>query len=246
MSGVFVQVIRKSIAELAIGAGVCAGAMVMLVTPLSQKLDDAQKQCAALRQQIANHKVHTDGPTQAAAGKDAEAALESVAQRGGLVEQRTEMFRRIMSLAEQCGLRVNQFQPVVPRGLTVKAPVAAAPAATGMVTPGQSQAPAAPAKPQFESRSAYSIALQGSYAGLVAFVRELQCEVGFTGVHAINVSGGTSDGLLSFTVETEHVGLDVRSFLKAHTAAATSSASGAPQGQTQTASVPTPAPGGTP
>jgi Tfp pilus assembly protein PilO len=246
------NVIRKSAPELLIGVAACTAVMMLVVDPMHVKLAEANAKVSDLQQAVAKLKTSPGALTDAQSRtNDAQQALNAIGARGTVVLERTEMFRTLMNLAEASGVRVDQFNPTSPRGprRPANAPAAAAPAAASMASgaPGPGAAmgtnihngppggtPAAPgasalaaARPNLETRAAYSISLKGDYASIARFVAAIQSDVAFSLVRTIRLAPIGDTDQLQATIETEHVSLDTKAFAAAQAGAQSGTQPGA-------------------
>jgi hypothetical protein len=221
-------VVRKCLPEFVIGVAVCGGGMMLLVDPLQSRLADAQQYVGTLQRTVAGFKTSPSALVEAQAKvQEAHRALEEIQARSEIVADRTEMFSALMNLAEDAGVRVNQFQPSTPRPPKPPAQPAqttATPAPTpqprgaqgarALLAPPQAPPPQTP-KPTFDTRVAYALSVQGAYPAIARFINALEQNVGFSVVRSIRILPTTDPSVLLAQIETEHVAIDTKAFLQA-------------------------------
>lgn len=208
---VITHVIRKSFAELAIGVSLCAAAYLLIVDPIAGKLAAANKQVDTLQNAITQLRATPSAVANSA--QQAETAgrlLARIEERSLLAKEHTQMLQTIMNLAGNTGVKIDQFNPVTPRGPKPQTPAAVSPN-------GPAQASGPKFDPKLEFRSAYSITLKGSFGQCIAFVRSLQHDVGLTFMKSIVISPGSGDSAdsVSITLESEHIGLNTAALKQA-------------------------------
>jgi hypothetical protein len=206
-------VVRANLPVLAIGVALCSAGMLLWVEPVSVKLAEAHRKVDALQRAIAaQHAQPQTAPSAGATPQAIEGAIDTLRKRSDFAADRTLAFSTVMNLAESSGIQVSQFQPGTPRARATPAAPARTPAEQAP-RPGAAptSSPPAPAKSP-ETRAAYTLPVGGTYSAITAFIRALQHDAGFTQVHAVRLSPAGSGDLLTATIETEHVALDLAAF----------------------------------
>ncbi|MBY0308551.1 MAG: hypothetical protein K2Q09_07400 [Phycisphaerales bacterium] len=188
------QAVRAFLPELAIGSACCAAGYFFFVDPLVKKAAAAHAEVDALTLAI----THAGAKPPAADPDRAEAArraLDAVSRRSAVATDQPRLLQAVSTLADQCGVRIEQFNPALPRG--------------PRPAPGQSGM-AAKTDKKVEQRSAFSICFTATYANAGRFIRSLQQDIGFTAVRSLRIApiSPTDTDTVSVVIDTEHVAVN--------------------------------------
>lgn len=203
--------IRQIGVELFIGVAACTAAYVFMVQPLHRRVAETSAKNGDLQAQIQRDSSQALPKQQIdAMREEAAERSKSVAARSAFAADENATFGSLMALASRHGVRVEQLQPGTARTQKAKpAPVAPSPA-SAPGTPGGPMNPETAAAPVKDRRSAVSMTVLGEYGRVAAFVRSLECEMGFATVRTVRLTpmmDGTSQRVHA-SIETEHVWID--------------------------------------
>lgn len=195
------HVVRSFLPELAIGCACCAGGYVFVVSPMQTRLASAQAEVDALNLAITRSTAQPAAAAQAERSAErARAALAVIDGRSALATDPTAMLQAVSELADRTGVRIEQFNPIAPRGVRG--------------APGQ---PAPRVDPKVEQRCAFSVTLTATYADAARFIGAMQQEVGLTAVRSVRMVpvGADRPDVVTVNLETEHLAFDTRAFVAA-------------------------------
>ena len=194
--------VRQGVAELLIGAAVCAGGYFLLVDPVEGQLGQVRQRMAAIRAEMKTETDDGTTPQQAARSlKLSTDRLSLLAQRSKPARDQAVLLGEMMSLASTQRVRIEQLNPVAGRQRSDMP----APAAPAGVTPG------ATAAPVNDLRVSYAINVAGSFADVVHFVDALTRTVGLTQIRSVRLAPTAEAGATNVlaSIETEHFAADL-------------------------------------
>ncbi|CAN5812437.1 hypothetical protein BH11PLA1_BH11PLA1_16860 [soil metagenome] len=197
-SPAFRAVISRGVIALAI----LAGGYFFFVEPRERELAQVQAQVAHAQGERSQRDSQGLSIAQL---RDLDARAQKSAaglkRRNAPAADEAALFESIMKLAGDTSVRVESMNPA---GRTTAAPppAPAAGATSLSVAPGAR-----------DSRTQYSLQVQGGFENLIAFIEALQRDMGYTGVRSLRIAPINTPGtnLVQATIETEHAYFDLGS-----------------------------------
>lgn len=183
---------RRLVAELAIAAAVCGGAYAMIASPLRDRAIEAEAKLAAI---IGEHDVAAsmlaDLPRVVETLDATRAGLEGFTARNRAALDESEMFARVMDLADAAGVELDQIAPAE------RSPAPAGPKAPGAF-PG-------------DHRVGYTLVGGGSYEATRRFLAQLQSDWGYCAPRQVRITPDYQAGPLGdvrFSIRIEVFSFD--------------------------------------
>lgn len=174
--------VRPMIAPGVMAIAACAGAVMMLAEPAGRALGKVRQEREALEAELSKSESAREMlPGLLAQVERARSRVEEIEGRSAPVEDQPALVASLHSIAAASGLRLESVDPM------------------GGGAPGGTDVTA----------TAYHIGAVGSFGAAAAFVRALQHELGYTRIRMARLAplpGPGSGGLVSLTIETEHLG----------------------------------------
>lgn len=194
---------RKLVAELAIAAAVCGGAYAMIAGPLRDRADEAEASLAAI---LGEHDVASsmlaDLPRVVETLDATRAGVEGITARNRAALDESEMFARVMDLADAAGVELDQIAPIERSRATASAKTTAA-------FPG-------------DHRAGYTLVGGGSYEATRGFLAQLQSDWGYCAPRQVRITPDYQAGQLGdvrFSITIEVFSFDVSPIVLAPSAA---------------------------
>lgn len=220
--------IRRCAAEVAVGLLICGGITWFLVLPAEERLAQAQAESARAGQTPESHPTLT-APQLKQFTDNAARLAQTVRDQSKLAETETELFGRLMHLADRTGIRIEQLEPGAVTRAAIGGPTQPGTLPNSDGTTSASSANAAGGAPSAakDGAVAYQLTITATYERLQSFLAELREDVGFVIVRSVRVSPANTAGgklkdvrasegpELTAHVITEHFWFDVSQLEKA-------------------------------
>ncbi|MFZ4431167.1 MAG: hypothetical protein ACOYPS_12525 [Phycisphaerales bacterium] len=195
---------RNVMAHGLIAAAILVGSYMLVVDRLQGKLRASRQESARLAKQVAESEGFRDlVPAMTQSLNRVEAEAEVIRKASDVSRDDRALYAAVMDMAQRHSVRLDEVNPATP----TKTPNADRP----VTPPGAPPAPpAGPDVRRIEKALAYTVIASGTYGDMVAFLRGVQQDLGYSVIRTVNITAQPDgSGTVRATLSTEHYAFDV-------------------------------------
>jgi hypothetical protein len=195
---------RNVMAHGLIAGAILVGSYMLVVDRLQGKLRASRQESARLAKQVAESEYFRDlVPAMTQSLNRVEAEAELIRKASDVSRDDRALYAAVMDMAQRHQVRLDEVNPATP----TKTPVAERP----VTPPGAPPAPpAGPDVRRIEKALAYTVVASGAYGDMVAFLRGVQQDLGYSVIRNVNITAQPDgSGMVRATLSTEHYAFDV-------------------------------------
>lgn len=196
---------RNVMAHGCIAAAILVGSYMLVVDQLQGKLRSARQESTRLAKQVAESEYFRDLiPVMTETLNRIEAEADVIRKASETARDDRALYAALMDMAQRHKVRLDEVNPANPS----KPPNAERP----VTPPGAPPAPATagPDARRIEKALAYAIVASGAYGDVIAFLRGVQQDLGYSVVRSVNITPQPDgSGAVRANISTEHYAFDV-------------------------------------
>jgi hypothetical protein len=195
---------RSVMAHGLIAGAILVGSYMLVVDRLQGKLRASRQESARLAKQVAESEYFRDlVPAMTQSLNRVEAEAEVIRKASDVSRDDRALYAALMDMAQRHEVRLDEVNPATP----TKTPNAERPVSPPGAPPAP---PAGPDARRIEKALAYTVVATGSYNAMVAFLRGVQQDLGYSVIRTVNITAQPDgSGMVRAMLSTEHYAFDV-------------------------------------